>query len=61
VMQLSNSIFWLVLPSVTLFITLPILLIQLKNFYLALFITTIATVIMYFIVIMILTKLGVRL
>ena len=61
VIQLSNSIFWLILPSVTLFITLPILLIHLKNFYLALFIATIATMIMYLVMIMVLAKLGIRL
>jgi len=61
VMQLSNSIFWLVLPSVTLFISFPILLIQLKNFYLALFIATITTMLMYLVMIMILTKFGIRL
>lgn len=61
VMQLSNSIFWLILPSFALFISLPIF-IQLKfNFYLAFSISIFITMIVYFTMTVILTKLGIQL
>lgn len=47
VAQLSKDIFWLVLPSLILFIALPILLKQQVNFYLALLIAAFFTVIGY--------------
>lgn len=61
VMQLSNSIFWLVLPSLSLFITLP-LLVQLQlNFYLALSLASLFTIIAYLWMIWLLTHFGIRL
>lgn len=61
VVQLSNSIFWLVLPSLVLLITLP-LLIQLQlNFYLALSLASLFTIIAYFLMIWLLNYFGIRL
>jgi len=45
---LSNTIFWLILPSLILFITLPILLRQGIEFWLSLGIASIATGLAYF-------------
>lgn len=61
VVQLSNSIFWLVLPSLVLFISLPVLIQFQLNFYLALALSTLFTIIAYFIMIWLLTRFGVHL
>jgi hypothetical protein len=47
VTELSYSIFWLVLPSLTLFITLPLLLKKQVSFFPALFMACSLTVIAY--------------
>lgn len=53
--KLSISIFWLVIPSLVLFITLPILL-KYVNFYLALILSIALTAISYYIMILLLEK-----
>lgn len=58
---LSRDIFWLVLPSLILFITLPIFLKHKFNFYPALALASLLTVLGYFIMIYILRKFGLRL
>ena len=58
--KLSISIFWLVVPSLVLFISLPILL-KYTNFYLALIISIFITACAYFIMIFLLNKLGITL
>lgn len=58
--KLSISIFWLVIPSLVLFISLPILL-KYTNFYLALIISIFITAGAYFIMIFLLNRLGIAL
>ena len=48
VMSLSNNIFWLVIPSLVLFIALPFLLRTGVNFWLSLSLASAATAISYF-------------
>jgi hypothetical protein len=48
VMNLSNGIFWLVIPSLVLFIALPLLLRSGINFWWSLLFANIATAISYF-------------
>jgi ABC-type xylose transport system permease subunit len=59
VSQLSMSVFWMVIPSLSLFLVLPILLKRELNFYLALIISTLIMVIIYFIMIYILKRVGI--
>ena len=58
--KLSISIFWLVIPSLVLFITLPILL-KYINFYFALIFSIALTVVSYYIMILILEKFNISL
>ena len=58
--KLSISIFWLVIPSLVLFITLPILL-KYINFYFALIFSIALTVVSYYIMILILQKFNISL
>ncbi|MDO8453365.1 MAG: DUF3147 family protein [Sulfurimonas sp.] len=58
--QLSTSIFWLVIPSLALFITLPILLNRGMNFYFSLGVSAFLTIMAYFVMIVILLKIGVK-
>ncbi len=51
IMNLSYNIFWFVLPSLTLFISLPIFLKYGLNFYISLISSIICTIIFYFIMI----------
>jgi len=60
VSMLSRDIFWLVLPSLILFLTLPILLKNKITFYNALGISVALTVVGYFFTILILKKFNVR-
>jgi hypothetical protein len=60
VSALSTSVFWLVLPSLTLFISLPILLKQNVNFYLSISISIFLTILGYWIMISILNHLGIK-
>ena len=57
---LSRDIFWLVIPSLILFISLPLLLKQKINFYLALMIACGLTICGYFMMIVILKKFGIK-
>ncbi len=59
--ELSSSIFWLVIPSLSLFIVLPILLKFKVNFYLSLFISCTVMVFSYFSMLFILRKLNINL
>ena len=58
---LSTGIFWLVIPSLLLFIVLPFLLKKQVNFWWALGISTSVTVLCYFIMIFVLKKFGIKL
>lgn len=61
VAALSRSILWLVIPSLVLFVLLPILLQRAVNFYASLAISIGATVACYYAMITVLRYLGVRL
>ncbi|MGM0419470.1 MAG: DUF3147 family protein [Bacillota bacterium] len=60
VSQLSISVFWMVIPSLSLFVVLPVLLKTDLNFYLSLFISTVIMIIVYFTMIYILQRLGIN-
>ncbi|MBC7787639.1 MAG: DUF3147 family protein [Methylophilaceae bacterium] len=60
VSALSQSIFWLVLPSLVLFIMLPLLLRECISFWLSLTISCLATATAYFGMVKLLGVLGVR-
>jgi hypothetical protein len=59
--NLSTSIFWLVIPSLALFVTLPILLKKGIGFYPSLGIATSVTVVCYYLMIVVLGKFGIKL
>ena len=59
--ELSGQIFWLVLPSLVLFILLPLLLKQGLGFWLSLALSVVATVVCYFVMLPLLRKFGVQL
>lgn len=59
--QLSTSIFWLVLPSLALFIALPLLLKQGVDFYLSLFISIAITAGCYAVMVFILNYYNIKL
>tara|TARA_R110000824_G_scaffold336_3_gene1921 strand:+ start:82465 stop:82815 length:351 start_codon:yes stop_codon:yes gene_type:complete len=59
--ELSSGIFWLVLPSLMLFLALPLLLKLELNFYLAMLISISLTVISYFLMLMALNYFGIKL
>ena len=59
--DLSISIFWLVIPSLALFISLPLLLKQGLHFYLSLVISITITATCYFIMLFVLKQFGVNL
>ena len=56
---LSQSTFWLVLPTLPMFLVLPALLRNGLNFWLALAISCILTVCLYFLAVWVLQKLGI--
>lgn len=58
---LASSVFWLVLPSLVLFVTLPLLLKQGLNFYLSMSISIGVTVGCYYLMISLLNHYGMRL
>ncbi len=60
VAQLSKSVFWMVIPSLSFFIVFPILLKTELNFYLSLVISTVIMVSVYFIMIFILQRIGIN-
>jgi len=59
--DLSGQIFWLVLPSLVLFILLPLLLKHGLGFWLSLALSVVATVVCYFVMLPLLRKFGVQL
>jgi len=59
--ELSISIFWLVLPSLALFVALPLLLKQGLNFYISLLISIGITATCYYLMIIVLQQLGIKL
>lgn len=61
VSALATSVFWLVLPSLALFVTLPVLLKQGLNFYLSMSISIGITLGCYFLMISLLNHFGVKL
>ena len=61
IIALSSSIFWLVLPSLTLFIALPLLLKQGVNFYTSMSLSVGVTILSYWIMVASLNHLGVKL
>lgn len=61
VAALSGSIFWLVLPSLALFVVLPVLLKAGINFYLSMAIGIAVTVFCYWLVVTYLPQLGIKL
>lgn len=61
VSALSSSVFWLVLPSLVLFVLLPLLLKIGWGFYLSLGVSLVATVASYFAMVAVLTRFGVEL
>lgn len=61
VAALARSVFWLVLPSLVLFVTLPLLLARGVNFYLSLAAAVAATVGAYYLMIVVGRPLGLKL
>ena len=61
VIDLSRGIFWLVIPSLTLFLVLPILLKYGISFYASLFISIVTTVVSYYLLILGLNQFGIKL
>ena len=60
VSALANGIFWLVLPSLALFITLPLLLKQGHNFYLSMGISIAVTIGCYWLMVNVLQQFGIE-
>ena len=58
---LSTSVFWLVLPSLVLFVSLPVLLKQGLSFYFSMSLSMVATVLAYWFMIIILNHYGIKL
>ena len=61
VSELATSVFWLVIPSLALFISLPILLKQGVNFYVSLGIAIAITVTCYALMVFVLNYFGIKL
>jgi hypothetical protein len=61
VSQLSTSVFWLVIPSLSLFIILPLLLKMKVHFYIALPISLVVMILCYYLMIYFLGKFGINL
>lgn len=59
--SLSTSIFWLVIPSLSLFVTLPVFLKMKIDFYIALLLSIVIMVLLYYLMIFILGKFGIQL
>lgn len=58
--EFSNNIVWLIAPSMTLFIAFPLLIKKGLSFYPSMFVSIFMTIIAYYSVIFILSKLGIR-
>ncbi|PJA66785.1 MAG: hypothetical protein CO158_01720, partial [Piscirickettsiaceae bacterium CG_4_9_14_3_um_filter_43_564] len=61
VTALASSVFWLVLPSLALFLVLPPLLKMGLNFYLSLGVSVAVTVVCYFVMVSVLNQYDVKL
>jgi len=61
VSALAVSVFWLVLPSLALFVTLPLLLKQGLNFYISILISIAVTIGCYWLMVTILNYYGIKL
>jgi len=61
VSELATSVFWLVIPSLALFVTLPILLKYGLNFYFSMGVSIVVTVLCYWAMVVILNHYGVKL
>lgn len=61
VSQFATSVFWLVIPSLSLFIVLPLLLKMKMSFYIALPISLVVMIVFYYLMIFILGKIGIEL
>lgn len=61
VAALASGIFWLVLPSLALFIVLPLMLKQGINFYLSMIVSTAVTVTCYWLMVTVLGRVGIEL
>jgi hypothetical protein len=61
VASLASGIFWLVLPSLALFISLPLLLKQGLNFYLSMGLSVLITIACYWLMVTILGRVGIEL
>ncbi len=59
--EFSNSIVWLIMPSITLFLTFPFLIKKGFGFYVSMGFSIMMTIFAYYSVIFILGKLGVKL
>ncbi|WP_324172842.1 DUF3147 family protein [Sulfurimonas sp.] len=58
--EFSNSIIWLIVPSMTLFLAFPIFIKNGFSFYLSMSISILMTIFAYYSVIFLLEKLGIR-
>lgn len=61
VTQLAHSIFWLIIPSLTLFITLPLLIKRGMGFYPSMTLSIGMTIVAYYLMVLIVGKMGIRL
>jgi len=61
IIKFSYSVFWLVIPSLVLFVTLPAFLKQEISFYMSLCLSIIITIVSYFIMVTILKKFEINL
>jgi hypothetical protein len=61
VTELSHSIFWLVIPSLTLFLSLMLMLKRGVDFYPAMALSIVLTVLAYYLMIALLEKFGIKL
>jgi len=61
VSTLSSSVFWLVLPSLSLFVALPLLLKQGVGFYISMSISIVVTILGYWLMISVLNHFGIKL
>ncbi len=60
VSELSINIFWLVIPSLALFVTLPLLLRQGLNFYLCISLSVLVTIVCYGLIFLVLNHFGIK-
>jgi len=61
VSELSSSVFWLVLPSLALFVALPVLLKQGFNFYVSISFSITLTILCYWLMVTVLKHYGINL